>query len=190
MLRHIETLNSRKKSSAPVQQAAAVSPQATAKPAPSASKTTTVGKKSAGVDRTEPIKGFKKAMVKSMNVALVNYFSFHYILKKYFYPFNKQKILHYYHSFVSFEKCFTNHIDLHLFYLPFQRIPHFGYCDEIDMTAMATLRHSLKESALVKERGVKLSFMPFFIKAASMALHSFPVLNASVDEACENITYK
>lgn len=141
MLRHIETVNSRKKSSAPVQQAAAVSPQATAKqPAPSASKTTTVGKKSAGVDRTEPIKGFKKAMVKSMNVAL--------------------------------------------------RIPHFGYCDEIDMTAMATLRHSLKESAVVKERGVKLSFMPFFIKAASMALHSFPVLNASVDEACENITYK
>lgn len=73
MLRHIETVNSRKKSSAPVQQAAAVSPQATAKqPAPSAFKTTTVGKKSAGVDRTEPIKGFKKAMVKSMNVALVN----------------------------------------------------------------------------------------------------------------------
>ena len=43
---------------------------------------------------------------------------------------------------------------------------------------------------MVKEQGVKLSFMPFFIKAASMALLQFPVLNASVDEACENITYK
>jgi 2-oxoisovalerate dehydrogenase E2 component (dihydrolipoyl transacylase) len=55
---------------------------------------------------------------------------------------------------------------------------------------MATLRHSLKENPMVKERGIKLSFMPFFIKAASMALQQFPVLNASVDEACENITYK
>lgn len=71
-----------------------------------------------------------------------------------------------------------------------KRIPHFGYCDEIDMTSMATLRHSLKENPMVKERGIKLSFMPFFIKAASMALQQFPVLNASVDEACENITYK
>lgn len=58
------------------------------------------------------------------------------------------------------------------------------------MTSLTTLRHALKDSPLVKERGVKLSFMPFFIKAASMALHQFPVLNASVDEACENITYK
>ncbi len=71
-----------------------------------------------------------------------------------------------------------------------KRIPHFGYCDEIDMTSMAILRHSLKENPMVKERGIKLSFMPFFIKAASMALQQFPVLNASVDEACENIIYK
>ena len=71
-----------------------------------------------------------------------------------------------------------------------KRIPHFGYCDEIDMTSMASLRHSLKENPMVKERAIKLSFMPFFIKAASMALNHFPVLNSSVDETCENITYK
>lgn len=74
--------------------------------------------------------------------------------------------------------------------LHFQRIPHFGYCDEVDMTSMSVLRHSLKHNPLVKERGIKLSFMPFFIKAASMALLHFPVLNSSVDEACEKITYK
>ena len=40
------------------------------------------------------------------------------------------------------------------------------------------------------DRGVKLSFMPVFIKAASMALSYYPVLNSSVDENCENITFK
>jgi len=48
----------------------------------------------------------------------------------------------------------------------------------------------MKDNPLVKEHGIKLSFMPFFIKAASMALTQYPVLNSSVDEACENITYK
>jgi len=93
-----------------------------------------------GADRTEPIKGFKKAMVKSMTHSLT--------------------------------------------------IPHFGYCDEIDMTSMALLRKQLKGNPMVKEHGIKLSFMPFFIKAASMALAEYPVLNSSIDEACENITYK
>lgn len=32
--------------------------------------------------------------------------------------------------------------------------------------------------------------MPFFIKAASNALQRFPVLNATLDENCENVTYK
>ena len=55
---------------------------------------------------------------------------------------------------------------------------------------MVGLRNSLKGSPHLKERGIKMSYMPFFIKAASMALSQFPVLNASVDEACENITFK
>jgi 2-oxoisovalerate dehydrogenase E2 component (dihydrolipoyl transacylase) len=58
------------------------------------------------------------------------------------------------------------------------------------MSSLVALRQSLKNNPQLKERGIKLSFMPFFIKAASMALTQFPVLNASVDEACENITYK
>ena len=58
------------------------------------------------------------------------------------------------------------------------------------MTSMALLRKQLKGNPMVKEHGIKLSFMPFFIKAASMALAEYPVLNSSIDEACENITYK
>lgn len=42
------------------------------------------------------------------------------------------------------------------------KIPHFGYCDEIDLTQLVQLREELKPLAEI--RGVKLSFMPFFIK--------------------------
>lgn len=37
---------------------------------------------------------------------------------------------------------------------------------------------------------MKLSFMPFFIKAASNALQRYPVLNATLDTSGENIVYK
>ncbi|XP_068096091.1 lipoamide acyltransferase component of branched-chain alpha-keto acid dehydrogenase complex, mitochondrial [Hyperolius riggenbachi] len=91
-----------------------------------------------GKDVTEPLKGFHKAMVKTMSAAL--------------------------------------------------KIPHFGYCDEIDMTALVQLREGLKSVA--ESRGIRLSFMPFFLKAASLGLLQYPILNASVDENCQNITYK
>nr|XP_028588505.1 lipoamide acyltransferase component of branched-chain alpha-keto acid dehydrogenase complex, mitochondrial isoform X1 [Podarcis muralis] len=68
------------------------------------------------------------------------------------------------------------------------KIPHFGYCDEIDLTQLVRLREELKPVAL--ERGIKLTFMPFFLKAASLALLHYPILNASLDENCQNITYK
>jgi len=67
-------------------------------------------------------------------------------------------------------------------------IPHFSYCDEYDMTQLVNFKHGLK--ALGKERGVKISNLPFLIKACSLALHQYPILNAHVDEACDSITYK
>lgn len=42
------------------------------------------------------------------------------------------------------------------------KIPHFGYCDEVDLTRLVALRQDLKAAA--QARGVKLSYMPFFIK--------------------------
>ncbi|XP_007420314.1 lipoamide acyltransferase component of branched-chain alpha-keto acid dehydrogenase complex, mitochondrial [Python bivittatus] len=68
------------------------------------------------------------------------------------------------------------------------KIPHFGYCDEVDLTQLIQLREKLKP--LAQERGVNLTFMPFFLKAASLGLLHYPILNASVDENCQNITYK
>lgn len=41
-------------------------------------------------------------------------------------------------------------------------IPHFGYCDEVDLSRLVALRSELRP--LAEGRGVKLSFMPFFIK--------------------------
>ncbi|XP_071117290.1 lipoamide acyltransferase component of branched-chain alpha-keto acid dehydrogenase complex, mitochondrial-like [Haliotis cracherodii] len=68
------------------------------------------------------------------------------------------------------------------------KIPHFGYYDEIDVTTLVNLRKDLKKVA--EKRGIKFSYMPVFIKAASLALSQFPVLNSSIDDKVENIIFK
>ncbi|KAK6048014.1 pyruvate dehydrogenase complex family protein, partial [Cooperia oncophora] len=68
------------------------------------------------------------------------------------------------------------------------KIPHFGYDDEVRADALIAIREELKE--LAKDRNVKLSYMPFFIKAVSLALLEYPSLNASVDDKLENVIYK
>jgi 2-oxoglutarate dehydrogenase E2 component (dihydrolipoamide succinyltransferase) len=59
--------------------------------------------------------------------------------------------------------------------------------NEIDMSAVSALRERMKEK-VEKQHGVKLSFMPFFVKAASMALKAYPVVNAQIDG--DSIVYK
>ena len=56
----------------------------------------------------------------------------------------------------------------------------FTYVEEVDMTQLVHLRERLKEVG--EKRGVKLTYLPFFIKAILAALKEFPTLNASVDE--------
>jgi 2-oxoisovalerate dehydrogenase E2 component (dihydrolipoyl transacylase) len=46
----------------------------------------------------------------------------------------------------------------------------------------------MKEVANAK--GIRMTYMPFFIKAASKALEKFPILNVKVDESCEKLTYR
>ena len=64
---------------------------------------------------------------------------------------------------------------------------HLTTFNEIDMSAVSALRDRIKER-VEKERGVKLSFMPFFVKAACQALEAFPVVNAQIDG--DSIVYK
>jgi 2-oxoglutarate dehydrogenase E2 component (dihydrolipoamide succinyltransferase) len=59
--------------------------------------------------------------------------------------------------------------------------------NEIDMSAVSALRERMKEK-VEKEHGVKLSFMPFFVKAATMALKTYPIVNAQIDG--DSIIYK
>ncbi len=93
-----------------------------------------------GQDKTEPVKGITKAMVKAMTEAL--------------------------------------------------KIPHFGYKDEIDMSQLVELRPSLKAFVESRGQGVKFSYMPVILKAASLALSQYPILNATFDPVKETITYK
>lgn len=67
------------------------------------------------------------------------------------------------------------------------KIPHFGYSDEISMNALHTLRNSLKPFA--ESQGVKLSYMPIMIKAASIALMEYPIINSSLSEDEKEIVY-
>ncbi|MFE7666573.1 2-oxoglutarate dehydrogenase, E2 component, dihydrolipoamide succinyltransferase, partial [Streptomyces celluloflavus] len=59
---------------------------------------------------------------------------------------------------------------------------------EVDITAIMRMRNKAKESFAQRE-GVKLSPMPFFVKAAVQALKAHPVVNARINEAEGTITY-
>ena len=51
---------------------------------------------------------------------------------------------------------------------------------EVDMTRIVNLRNKLK-NGFEQRYGVRLTFMPFFVRAAIIALQQFPILNASVE---------
>jgi len=57
---------------------------------------------------------------------------------------------------------------------------HVYSVDEVDMTKVAALRAKAKEE-FEKRYATKLTFMPFFVKAAVAGLRAFPTLNASLD---------
>jgi 2-oxoglutarate dehydrogenase E2 component (dihydrolipoamide succinyltransferase) len=64
---------------------------------------------------------------------------------------------------------------------------HLTTFNEVDMSAINALREKYKEK-VEKEHGVKLTFMPFFVRAAVAALKQFPMVNAQIDG--DSIIYK
>ncbi|PIV40898.1 MAG: 2-oxo acid dehydrogenase subunit E2, partial [Nitrospirae bacterium CG02_land_8_20_14_3_00_44_33] len=60
--------------------------------------------------------------------------------------------------------------------------------DEADITELWSLKEREKKALI--EKGVHLTFLPFFIKAVHHALTEHPLLNASVDEGREEIIIK
>ena len=59
---------------------------------------------------------------------------------------------------------------------------------EVDVTRIAHLRQQAK-SDFEKREGVKLSFLPFFAKAAVEALKAHPSVNSSIDQQAGTVTY-
>ncbi len=66
-------------------------------------------------------------------------------------------------------------------------IPHFTYVDEVDLTALIALRLRLKER--FAEQEVRLTMMPLFIKALSLAINDFPIMNSRPNEDCTELHY-
>ena len=65
---------------------------------------------------------------------------------------------------------------------------HFTYVEEIDMTELVAVRERAKARAA--DRGVKLNYLPFIVKAIVSGLKKWPMLNASLDEATQEIVRK
>ncbi|KAF2667637.1 hypothetical protein BT63DRAFT_456937 [Microthyrium microscopicum] len=67
-------------------------------------------------------------------------------------------------------------------------VPHFLYTDSIDFTQLNELRQRLNshQNTLDPQKAIKISPLPFIIKAVSMALESFPTLNSHLDASDVN----
>lgn len=66
----------------------------------------------------------------------------------------------------------------------YRTAPHFTYVDEVDCSRLVDLRTRLNQAGA--ERGIKLSYLPFIMKACAQAFRAFPTVNAVMDE--ENFT--
>jgi len=69
-----------------------------------------------------------------------------------------------------------------------QSAAHFTYVEECDVTELVALRARAKKRA--SERGIKLSFLPFIIKAVVSGLKKYPILNATLDTQRDEIVLR
>jgi pyruvate dehydrogenase E2 component (dihydrolipoamide acetyltransferase) len=69
-----------------------------------------------------------------------------------------------------------------------QTAAHFTYVEECDGTDLAAVRKRAKGRA--EERGIKLSFLPFIIKAVVAGLKKYPIINSTLDEQAQEIVLR
>lgn len=67
-------------------------------------------------------------------------------------------------------------------------IPHAYHLEEVDLTELLRLRERLKAEA--ERRGVRLTALPFFVRAVAQALREYPMLNSEYDEEKNVIVVK
>lgn len=66
-------------------------------------------------------------------------------------------------------------------------VPHMVYSDEIDMSALKRCREEMKPIAEI--RNIKLSYLPFAVKACSLAMKECPIMNSTIDADEMTLTY-
>ncbi len=69
-----------------------------------------------------------------------------------------------------------------------QTAPHFAYVEEVDMSRLVAMREELMP--LAEAEGVKLSYLPFVMKAVIAGLRKYPILNSQLDEKTQELVYK
>lgn len=65
---------------------------------------------------------------------------------------------------------------------------HFTFVEECDVTKLKAMRASLKAPA--EAEGVKLSFLPFIVKAVTASLKKHPMLNTALDETTNELVFR
>ncbi|MCS4503770.1 2-oxo acid dehydrogenase subunit E2 [Arhodomonas aquaeolei] len=65
-------------------------------------------------------------------------------------------------------------------------IPHYTYADEVDVAALTEVYAEIRDHY---REEVRITLMPFFVKALSLTLRAFPQLNATFDDEHEEIHY-
>jgi pyruvate/2-oxoglutarate dehydrogenase complex dihydrolipoamide acyltransferase (E2) component len=70
----------------------------------------------------------------------------------------------------------------------YSTIPQLTNFDDVDTTELERIRKDSKDDYAAS--GIKLTAMPFLVKALASALKQHPIVNASIDEAANEIVYK
>lgn len=66
--------------------------------------------------------------------------------------------------------------------------PHVTLMDEVDVTELVA--HRKKFKGIAADKGIKLTYLPYVVKALTSALREFPALNTSLDDATDEIVHK
>jgi pyruvate dehydrogenase E2 component (dihydrolipoamide acetyltransferase) len=69
-----------------------------------------------------------------------------------------------------------------------QIIPHVTLMDEANITSLVKLREDLKATG--EKAGVKITYLPFVMKALIATLREYPAFNATIDDRAQEIVYK
>ncbi|MFC0301558.1 dihydrolipoyllysine-residue acetyltransferase [Virgibacillus soli] len=68
------------------------------------------------------------------------------------------------------------------------KAPHVTLMDEVDVTELVLHRKKFKQVGL--DQGIKLTYLPYVVKAIVSALKRYPILNASIDDSTDEIVQK